>query len=65
MKNLWKTLAAVAAGAASAAGLYVITALGGLDPASFTSDPLMAGGLALVFAALTRGVQWLIGKIQA
>jgi hypothetical protein len=64
-RQVLKWLSALATGLAAVLLGFVGTQLGAFDPATVTSDPIVAAVVAAVIAAASRGVGWLVGKLPA
>jgi len=62
-RTLLKLFQSFAIGLLAVIGAYVTEALEAFDPATVTSEPLVAGLVVLVIAALARGVGYLVGKL--
>lgn len=64
-KQFLKWLSGLGTGLAAVLLGYLAAQLGAFDPATVTSDPLVAAVVAAVIAAASRGVGWLVGKLPA
>jgi len=62
-KQFLKVLSALGTGAAAVALAHLAQSLEAFDPATVTSEPLVAAVVGIVIAAIARGVGWLVGKL--
>lgn len=64
-RQFLKWLSSLVTGLAVVALGYVAATLEAFDPATVTSDPIVAGLVVVAIGAASRGVGWLIAKIPA